>query len=159
MPAETHQHGAVRVPSAVVPFLAIGTAAVVAGGLIAAVSRPLEWERGPWLAAFLVLVVGVGQAGLGIGQSFVAGGVVAGRVVAVELGLGNVGALAVIAGRLSSTPAVAIAGSLLFAGALAVFARQSSRGRRPRGRLARSYRSLLVVLAASVPVGIFLSWR
>lgn len=151
--------GTVRVPPAVMPFLAVGIAAVIGGGMVAAISRPAGWERGPWVAAFLVLVVGVGQVGLAIGQSAVLRGGLSRRTVVAELGLGNVGASLVIVGTLSSSPVIATVGSLLFGVTIVLFARHSRGSRGRRGWVQRSYLALLVVLAASVPIGIALSWR
>lgn len=151
--------GTISVPSTVRPFLVAGVGAVVAGGMIAAASRPAGWERGPWTAAFLVLVVGVGQVGLAIGQSASGRPVIDIRTIVVELVLVNVGASLVIAGTLSSSPVTATIGSVLFAVALVVFARQSCGRRGERGWLLRAYLALLLVLVVSTPIGIALSWH
>ena len=45
-----------------------GGAAIIAGGIVAAVTDPAGWEHGSWTAAFLVLVAGVAQIGLALGQ-------------------------------------------------------------------------------------------
>lgn len=150
--------GAVWVPPSVRPFVAVGVATVVVGGLVAAVSRPAGWERGPWLAAFLVLVVGVGQTGLAIGQSVANQGVVSGRIIVAELALGNAGALLVVVGTLAASPVFATVGSLVFTSAVAVFARHSYGGHLRSGSARWSYMALLVTLAVSVPIGIALSW-
>ena len=150
--------GTVWVPPAVRPFLAVGVGAVVTGGLDAAASRPAGWERGSWTAAFLVLVVGVGQVGLAIGQSASGRRVVSTRTIVIELGSVNVGASLVIAGTLSSSPVIATIGSVLFALALVVFAHQSRGRRGERGWLQRVYLTLLAVLVVSTPIGIALSW-
>jgi hypothetical protein len=46
---------------AVQPFLAIGVAAIVAGGLAAAVTGPTGWDHGAWIAASIVLTFALGQ--------------------------------------------------------------------------------------------------
>lgn len=43
------------------PFLAIGTACVIAGGFVAAVTAHAPAEHASWAAAYLVLVAGVAQ--------------------------------------------------------------------------------------------------
>ena len=43
------------------PFLLIGSLCTIAGGLVAAVTRPTGFVLGSWTAAFLVLVGGVAQ--------------------------------------------------------------------------------------------------
>ena len=45
-------------------FVVLGAVAIVAGGLIAAVTRPSGFAEGPWLAAYLVLVGGVALTSL-----------------------------------------------------------------------------------------------
>jgi hypothetical protein len=38
------------IPPALGPFLAIGTVAIVAGGITASVTRPTGWDHGSWVA-------------------------------------------------------------------------------------------------------------
>lgn len=147
-----------RAPAAVLPFAAVALGAVVSGGLVAAASRPLDWERGPWLAAFLVLVVGVGQAGLAVGQWAASRGAIPASVIATELALANAGAACVVLGTLLTSPVTTTAGSLAFATAVAVFARHSTGDGWHRPWVRRSYVGLVALLGASIPVGIALSW-
>lgn len=153
-------NGAVLTVSPVVaPFLAVGITATVAGGLIAAASRPAGWDRGPWVAAFLVLVVGIGQGGLAIGQAAF-GLTPTRRVVVYELLSINLGAALVIGGTLLSSPLTATVGSLLFGAALVLVARGAMRsipGFSP-GLSGRMFVALLAVLVVSVPVGVCLTW-
>ena len=139
------------------PFLTIGAAAIVTGGICAAVTGPTEWEHGSWVAAFLVLVVGVGQIGLGVAQAALTTDVDARRRGRQALSL-NSGAALVIAGTLASLPIVVTAGSVLVLAALVSFAR-AERGRVvARPWMASAYTALLVVLIVSTPIGIALSW-
>lgn len=149
--------GPVSVPPAVRPFLAVGAAGAVGGGMVAAISGPANWQRGSWLAAFLVLVVGVGQITLGVGQS-AAHGSVTRALVAAELLFVNAGAALVVVGTLSSRPVLATAGSVAFAGGVAVFAGHSLHGPRRSGWVHRLYEALLMILAVSAAIGIALSW-
>ena len=55
--------------SSIVPMLAAGGVSIVAGGVVAAVTGPTDWDHGSWVAAFLVLVAGVAQLGVGAGQA------------------------------------------------------------------------------------------
>ena len=54
------------------PFVAIGTASIVAGGLIAGATARHPTEHEAWAVAFLVLVCGIAQIALGLGQSLLA---------------------------------------------------------------------------------------
>jgi len=93
------------------PFLACGAVAVVGGGLAGAVTRPLDWDRGAWVAAFLVLFAGVGQIGLGAGQAVLAGRSLPRLTIAGEVVLWNAGSLVVLVGTVASAPVVGSAGS------------------------------------------------
>jgi hypothetical protein len=78
-----------------VSLLAAGGAAIVAGGLIAAVTGPTEWGHGSWVAAFLVLVGGVAQVGMGLAQAAFDGAAPSARFVSVECALWSSGSVAV----------------------------------------------------------------
>ena len=52
-------------------FVAAGSSCVVVGGLVAAATGPTGFEDGSWVAAYLVLVGGVAQIALGVGQQLV----------------------------------------------------------------------------------------
>ncbi len=140
----------------VVPFAAVGVAAIVAGGLAAAVARPTEWSDGPWVAAYLVLVTGVGQIGLGLGQAALAPPPPARRLT-IQLLLFDGGSLLVVVGTLVTAPAVVTVGGVVLTGALVSFALS---GRAPSDqRVLRScYLGLLAILIVSVPIGLALSW-
>ena len=51
-------------------LLVAGAASIVLGGLVAAVTGPLELEHGSWAAAYLVLVSGVAQWVMGEARSW-----------------------------------------------------------------------------------------
>lgn len=139
------------------PFFVIGVAGIISGGLVAALTRPAGWEHGAWAAAFLVLVVGVGQIGLAVGQAALGPRDPDPSRVAAELVTANAGAGLVIAGTLLPSPVATTVGSVSFAMALVLFAR-GTRGGRGFAWPRRCFLALLSVLAAGVPVGIALSW-
>jgi hypothetical protein len=139
-------------------LLAAGGVSIVAGGLAAAVTGPTGWEHGSWVAAFLVLVAGVAQIGVGAGQALLTPVAPAPAFAAVQTVSWNASCAAVIAGTLLSSPIVVSIGSalLLVALGMSLFAVNGS-GNQPRVPL-WSYRALLIVLLVSIPVGITLSW-
>jgi hypothetical protein len=141
-----------------VPFVGPGVLAVVAGGLLAAVIAQAPTEHATWAAAYLVLVWGVAQVGLGMGQGLCAGRLSTALVVAQVTGW-NVGCAAVVVGTVSGVPAVADVGAVLLVVALILFARGLTGGpaRRRVGvpAWARwSYGLLITVLLVSIPVGL-----
>lgn len=142
----------------VVPFLVPGVLAVVAGGLLAAVVAPAPTEHATWAAAYLVLVWGVAQVGLGVGQGLCAGRLSTVLVVTQVIGW-NVGCAAVVLGTLTSVPAVADVGAVLLVVALILCARGLTGGPARRRVGVRSwarwsYGLLIAVLLVSIPVGL-----
>ncbi|HEY5019315.1 MAG TPA: hypothetical protein VII59_21295, partial [Streptosporangiaceae bacterium] len=86
--------------SAASPFVAMGTACVVAGGLVAAAVAMAPSELGSWAAAYLVLVGGVAQVALGAGLALLAPRPPGRRAVIAGLAGWNAGNGAVLAGTL-----------------------------------------------------------
>lgn len=139
-----------------VPPAVLGVAAVVLGGLVAAVTTPAGWAHGAWAAAYLVLVTGVAQIGLFVGQAALATTPPSRALVTTEVVGWNLGSAAVILGTLASTPAVVTAGGVLLVVCLGLLV-YGVRGRRA-GRLLWLFRLLVLLLLVSIPVGLVLSW-
>ncbi len=136
----------------------VGTVCTVAGGLLAAVSRPLDIGLGPWASAFLVLVGGMAPIGLMVGQSLLATAPVPARLRRGEITSWYAGVAATLVGSFVAGPAVTTLGAVLLAVALALFLA----GTRSQGRERRFwrgiYRALVVVVLAGAPIGAVLAW-
>lgn len=143
------------VPSAAIPFLVAAAVGVIGGGLVAAVTDPLDLEHGSWASAFLVLVVGVGQAVLGAGQVHL-GARPDRRTVVAQLVSYDVAAALVIMGTLITSPALVALASVLFLVSLVLFARVAF-VEGETGPIRNLYLAVLVLLIVSTPVGIVLS--
>ncbi|AZI57613.1 hypothetical protein EH165_05040 [Nakamurella antarctica] len=138
----------------------IGWCCIILGGLVAAVTSPLALEHGSWLAAYLVLVAGLAQYVMGAVRRLYrheAGTQRGGWAQAGAWNLGNVG---VITGVLVSAPLLVDLGSVLLVIALAI-ALRADWGRPDSPRQVTvvdwTYRTLLLVLAVSIPIGIVLA--
>lgn len=146
-------------PDAVLAMLVVGAGCVVAGGLVAAVTEPLDLRDGSWLAAYLVLVGGVSQYAMGQvrrRQEPVPGGRWSGAWA--QFWTWNLGNAAVIAGTLLAGPPVVVIGSLLLGYALVIALRATWSGTGPSAPpMIQAYRALLLVLIVSIPVGVLLS--
>jgi hypothetical protein len=118
------------------PFLVVGGACIVAGGLVAAVTGPLHLEHGSWAAAYLVLVGGVAQIALGAPQGALAARSPSPAVLASELAAWNLGSALVIGGTL---------------------VRNTVRGGEGPGWARWTYRGALAALLASIPIGLVLA--
>ncbi|WP_068266132.1 hypothetical protein [Janibacter limosus] len=131
---------------------ALGALGVVLGGLVAAVTGPMDWTKGSWAAAYLVLVVGVAQYVMGRLRAVDATDDRAGWM---QLAGWNLGSTLVISGTLVTTPLLVDIGSLLLVVALVLALRARARGVPPAAVMA--YRGMLLVLAVSIPIGMVLS--
>lgn len=137
------------------PFAVTGTAYVIAGGLVAAATAPTPSEHASWAAAYLVLVAGVTQVALGVGQSLLA--TPSRHAVVGEFVAWNVGNVAVLAGTMAGvTPAVDVGGILLVV-ALVLWI-SAVRGVRPAsGWGLHLYRLLVGLMLVSIPIGLLLA--
>ena len=139
------------------PFVALGTACVVAGGLVAAGVAMAPSELGSWAAAYLVLVGGVAQVALGVGQALLAPQQPGRRAIAAELTGWNAGNGAVLAGTLLSATWLAdVGGALLVATMALALAGVRGAARRPSWPL-HLYRALLALVLVSIPVGLVIA--
>lgn len=138
------------------PFLIIGIAGVVAGGLVAAITATAPTEQASWAAAYLVLVAGVAQAALGVGQAVLARRQPPARLLVGELASWNLGNAAVIVGTVAGVTPITDAGGALLVLALALFLAATRRPRGP-GWIVALYRTLIVVVLVSIPVGLALA--
>ena len=130
------------------PFVFVGVACVIAGGLVAAVTSIAPTEHLTWSSAYLVLVAGVAQVGLGLGQEILPPRPPSQRLSIVELALWNVGTLA-------GTAAAVDAGGALLVVTLALVG-YASRGA-AQTWLSHGFRALIVILLVSIPVGLVLA--
>lgn len=143
---------------AVRPFLVVGSVCIVAGGLVAAITRPTGFELGSWLAAYLVLVGGVAQIGLGVGQAWLAQAPPSGVEVRNEAVVWNLSVLATVVGTLLASPILTTVGGIALVVALGLFLA----GVRATGGASRTvgavYRGLTAIVLVSTPVGLVLAW-
>ncbi|MFC6357178.1 hypothetical protein [Luethyella okanaganae] len=134
---------------------AFGVVLVVAGGLVAAATGPLELVKGGWLAAYLVLVCGVAQCCLAVqDRLLVTTEPSAGRLQASLLGW-NAGNVLVIGGVLAAVPIVVDVGGILLVAVLVVAAAAARHHASPLR--AALYRVGFGVLIVSVPIGLTLA--
>lgn len=139
-------------------FVIVGSTCVVAGGLVAAVTGPTDFEHGSWLAAYLVLVGGVAQIVLGAGQAWLARRAPPARSTRSEALSWNIGAVAVVLGTLWSEPALTTAGGTASMVALGLFVAGVRRVRPSSRRVGLLYRGIVGIVLVSVPVGVVLAW-
>ena len=143
---------------AVRPFAVAGSVCIVAGGLVAAVTRPTDFDAGSWVAAYLVLVGGVAQIALGAGQGWLARVPPGGSAVRGEAVTWNLAVILTIWGTLAELPALTTGGAVLSTASLALFL-AGTRATRPTAPLVRAaYRGVVAIILVSAPVGVALAW-
>lgn len=133
----------------------LGVCFVITGGLVAAVTGPLDLERGSWLAAYSVLVCGVAQCALAVGHTVTGAPAPTSQLSWIRLAGWNLGNLLVIVGALLRVPILVDIGAVPLVIALVL----SFRSTRHAGRRtpAMGYRLVLLVLIVSIPIGVTLS--
>lgn len=154
-------------PNPATTLIAIGCGFIVLGGLVAAVTGPLDLAFGSWLAAYLVLAGGVTQVAMGYSRVMYPVNAQPPSWGWTHIAMWNVGSALVVGGTLAGEPAVVSFGSVVLFGALAIAIHATTVGSRS-AQLANTssvliglnwaYRLLLLVLAVSIPVGIVLSF-
>ena len=130
-----------------------GAVSIVLGGLVAAINSATPFDHGSWLAAYLVLVAGVSQLVLGIGSLALLANRPSPATTRMQLGLWNLGNVAVAGGVFAGAPAVVVAGSAALLVALASFAISVGRGRRDARGWVLAYHANVIALAVSVGIG------
>lgn len=139
-------------------FLALGSIAVVGGGIVAAVTGPTDFEFGSWVAAYLVLVVGVAQIVLGAGVAWLPSEVPP-DTTRIALAAGwNLAAVAVVVGTLVSAPVLTSIGGVVTVVALFGFLLVVTRSRPELSGWTLLYRALALFVLLSTPVGLMLAW-
>lgn len=139
-------------------FVAVGSGLIVAGGLVAAVTRPTGFEQGAWVAAFLVLVGGVAQILVGGGQAALVADAPSRTTLAVELATWNIACAATVIGTLIASPPLTTVGGAALIASLVVFLVAVLRhGARP-GWARTVYVTVVGFVLLSTPVGLVLAW-
>ena len=141
---------------AAAPFVVLGLVAVVAGGLYSALAASTPTRQGAWLVAYLVLVVGVAQVGLGAGQAWLAERRLGAGFLAAEFAAFALGNLGVATGTMLSLPALVDVGGVLLVVSLVLFLR-GVWGSRRGGWLRWLYAALVAILLVSIPIGLVLA--
>lgn len=135
-------------------LVVVGACWVVLGGLVAAVTGPMNLEHGSWTAAYLVLVCGMAQCAFGEARAHLGLTRPAGLQRWMELLGWNLGNIAVFTGILASIPVLSDVGGVLLLVALVTQFRSVHRTRRVL--LAGAYRVVLAILIISIPIGLVL---
>lgn len=138
------------------PFLVAGVVWVIAGGVLAAATAYVTTQKTAWATAFIVLVGGVAQAGLGVAMGWLAQRARL-RTAWVAFAVFNLGSVGVLAGQLTAVIALTFAGGAVLVAALVVIVVATRNGSPGHPILVWSFRALVILLAVSIPVGLILA--
>jgi hypothetical protein len=155
MPVTT-LHGGLRQQRlrAAYPFALAAVLALLGGGVLSAAMAHAPSRTAMWAVAYLVLVVAVVQAVLGVGQAWLLRQPPAARLCTLQWLVFNLGNAGVITGTVLAAWPLVLGGTLMFVLALVLFLLAT---RAARGRAAFAYRVLVLAMAASAGVGLLLS--
>lgn len=146
------------------PFLVAGIACVVGGGLLAAATAYMTTQKTAWATAYLVLVGGVAQIGLGAAVAWLAPR--ADRRLAWWSFAGwNIGNAGVLTGQLAGILLLTDVGTgvLVVSLALVLVAARSRHAAAgaptvpPHPAVLHLFRALVVLLAVTMPIGVVLA--
>ncbi len=140
-----------------VPAIAIGIACVAIGGLRSAVDSLSPSEHGAWSVAYLVLVMGLAQIALALGQALLSSTPTTHRVLLVEVVAWNLGGALVLIGTLVGPGVLVDVGGLLLVVTLALVVRSVRRPVPGPSWHRVLFLTLVVVLLLSIPIGLVLS--
>ncbi|MEO6886061.1 MAG: hypothetical protein ABI232_07230 [Jatrophihabitantaceae bacterium] len=135
-------------------FVLLGGACVIGGGLVSAAMAPAATYHSSWAVAYIVLVAGVAQVALGLGQAGLVGEDLPRWVLRSELVGWNLGNAAVVAGTLLDVTLALYVGCALLVAALGLVL-YAIRNAQP-GRTLVTIRAIVVLLLISMPVGVVL---
>lgn len=139
------------------PFAAAGLAGIIGGGLLAAaIAAPAPTRHGVWASAYLVLVIGVGQIVLAVGQALLAESPPSVGLATTTAALFNTANIAIVLGVVTGHIAVFDVGSVLLLIALVLFLHGVRRGRRAGWPL-YAYRLFVAGLVISIPIGLLIT--
>lgn len=149
------------------PWVALGVATTVAGGLVAAVVAHEPTEKPVWASAYLVLVAGLGQVALALGRAVLASRPPDCGALARDFALFGLGNAGVVIGTLTDALWLVDVGGALLVVALGLMVwgvrARAGFSSRPGPAwlvgLLWLYRLVVVVLLVSIPVGLVLARR
>lgn len=145
----------IELPAPILVGSAVGYGSIFLGGLVAAVTAPLELEKGSWLAAYLVLIAGLAQVFLAHQSNILGAPAPAVRPLWLQLLLWFGGNVLVILGSLLAAPIIVDVGGLALVIAL-VLALRFTLAAPPAWRV-WALRLFYVAVIVSVPIGLVLA--
>jgi putative Mn2+ efflux pump MntP len=146
-----------NVQRSAIPFLILGGVSVIVGGLLSAAAAPAPSYTASWAVAYIVLVAGVAQLVLGLGQARLAPHQPSARVVAVEAIAFNLAHVAVLLGTVIGSPWIVDVGAALIVVALGLFI-WSVRGVSTGSRwVLYGFRAVILIVLITTPIGVILA--
>jgi hypothetical protein len=139
------------------PFVAIGGMSVIVGGFVSAATAFSPSYTASWAVAYLVLVAGIGQIILGLGQEWLALGQPSARIILGEVVLFNAANIAVLAGTLTTSLVLVDLGGGLFLIALALFLWRVRAARTDSKWILYGFRLVIGILIVSTPIGLIIA--
>ncbi len=140
-----------------IPFAIIAPVSIIAAGFVSAVTAFSPSYTASWVVAYLILVVGVAQLALGVGQAWLASEEPSKSLVIVEILLFNLANIATIVGTLITSIALVYIGAALFIIALAMFIWGVRISKPGSTLMVYGFRAIVLFLIVSAGVGVVIA--
>lgn len=146
-----------NVNKSALPFAIPGGVSIVLGGVISAASAAAPSYLSAWAVAYLVLVCGVAQLVLGMGQAGLASKRPTTPLLTFQAVALNLSNAAVLLGTLAGVQALSYVGAGLLVLALGLFIWGVRGARTENAWLLWGFRFMVFVLLVSAPIGLIIS--
>ncbi|MBX3104037.1 MAG: hypothetical protein KF867_03590 [Cryobacterium sp.] len=140
-----------------VPFTVISGISIVTGGVISAASAFSPSYAASWAVAYFVLVAGVAQLALGLGQASLAVKQPSVRLITVEVLAFNIANMAVLTGTLLALKVLVYLGCGVFIAALGLFIWGTRAAHAHHKWMLYGFRTVLGILIISTPIGLIIA--
>jgi len=140
-----------------IPFAIIAGISIIAAGFISAATAFSPSYTASWMVAYLILVVGVAQLMLGMGQAYLADRTPSRSLLIAEIVLFNIANIATIAGTLLSWLVVVYIGTALMIVSLALFLWGVRIANRKHIWLLYGFRAIVLILIVSAGIGLVIA--
>lgn len=139
------------------PFVVIGSISIVLGGAVSAASAPSPSYTASWAVAYVVLVAGMAQLALGLGQARLAVKQPSATMIAAEVITLNVANIAVLVGTIMIWTILTDVGGGLFIIALALFVWAVRAAHAHNKWMLYGFRVVIAICIVTTPIGLVIA--
>lgn len=140
-----------------IPFAVIAGISIIAAGFISAVTAFSPSYTASWAVAYLILVVGLAQLALGVGQAWLAAEPPSKSLLAAEVITFNLANMATLLGTLLVWIALVYVGAVLMIISLALFIWGTRIAKPGYAWIVYGFRTIIFILIVSAGIGLVIA--